>query len=276
MVGRFLGPRRRVRVSSVADSVLRALFDPTCASCRGPVGPDRVGVVCGACWHSTRLVRPPWCDLCGEPQRSWRHGSVGSHCPRCVERPPHFDTARAFGLYEGSLREMVHAMKYRGHRSLGAALGTLMRSADRSLLATADVVVPVPLHPWRKLRRGFNQAEELARELGRPLWQPLRRRTLGVPQASLNEEERRTNVLTAYGWSWLDGCARTRRPRYVVLVDDVMTTGATMDACSRVLREGGVEWIAALTLARASTSDAAAAIPPLQRPRAPDPSALRR
>lgn len=266
-----------VGLLSLADSALRTLFDPSCASCRGPVGADRIGVVCGECWQAVRVVTPPWCDRCGEPYRSWRHASEGSRCPRCVAQSPHFDVARAFGLYEGSLRGMVHALKYSGHRSLGPPLGALIRSADRHLLAAADVVVPVPLHPWRHLRRGFNQAEELARALGRPVWRPLRRRSLGVPQAKLSGDERRSNVQTAYGLSLIRSAVQRSRPKFVVLVDDVMTTGATIDACSRALRESGVEWIGALTLARASTSDASGgAVPPLQQPREPHPWEVRR
>lgn len=199
------------------------------------------------------MVRPPWCDRCGEPFRSWRRTDCGSSCTRCVAHPPQFDFARAFGLYEGALREIVHALKYRGHRSLAVPLSALMEKADMELLAGADAVVPVPLHPWRQLRRGFNQAEELAQGLGRPVWRPLRRRTLGVPQAKLSGDQRRTNVHGAYGVSRLRVRARSRRPKHVVLVDDVMTTGATLDACSRVLREAGVEWIGALTVARAAT-----------------------
>ena len=135
-------------------------------------------------------------------------------------------------------------------------MGALLEHAGAGLLAGADAVVPVPLHPWRHLRRGFNQADELAQALGRPVWRPLRRRTLGVPQATLSGDQRRDNVKSAYCMSRLRAGALTRRPKYVVLVDDVMTTGATLDACSRVLREAGVEWIGALTLARVATRGA--------------------
>jgi ComF family protein len=249
------------------DAALCALFDPACAACRGPVGPGRVGPVCSGCWSAIKLVSPPWCDRCGEPLQSWRHtpGSDGQ-CPRCVAHPPHFDLARAFGLYEGALREIVHALKYRGHRSLAAPLGALMEETGRGLLEGADAVVPVPLHPWRHLRRGFNQADELAQALGRRVWRPLRRRSLRVPQARLSGHQRWTNVRTAYGLFRLRAGAPARRPKYVVLIDDVMTTGATLDACSRMLREGGVEWIAALTLARAATTASdAATLQPLPR-----------
>lgn len=258
------------------DSTLRALFDPSCAACRGPVGAGRVGPVCRRCWTAVSVVSPPWCDRCGEPLRSWRHLHQGSWCPRCVADPPQFDLARAVGLYEGALREIVHALKYRGHRSLAAPLGALMEEADAGLLAGADAVVPVPLHPWRHLRRGFNQADELAQFLGRPVWRPLRRRTLGVSQAKLRGDQRRTNVQSAYGLSRLRAGALCRRPKYVVLIDDVMTTGATLDACSRVLRESGVEWIGALTLARAANPASGGATRRLLQPRALHPSGARR
>jgi ComF family protein len=259
------------------DGALRALFAPTCVACRCPIGGDRHGPVCAACWAAVRSVSAPWCDRCGEPLRTWR-SVAGAVCARCQAHPPHYDQARAYGLYEGSLRHIVHALKYRGHQSLGAPLGILMREAGRDLLDHADVVIPVPLHPWRRLRRGFNQADTLACALGRPVQRPLVRRRLGPPQMTLGSERRRTNVSDAYGlsmaWTW------TRRtcPHTVVLVDDVMTTGATLDACSRVLREAGVEWIAALTAARAVTTTAVSdeATRPPQPPRARRPSSLPR
>lgn len=201
----------------------------------------------------------------------------GGACQRCVSHPPAFDVARAVGLYEGALRQIIHALKYHRHQSLGPPLGAMMKATNHGLLACADAVVPVPLHPWRRMRRGFNQAEALARELGRPVWQPLRRRSLGVAQARLSGDERRANVLEAYRLSISARRLRRRRPKYVVLIDDVMTTGATLDGCSRALREAGVEWIGALTLARAtSNAESAGAGPPLPPQPAPRPSKPRR
>lgn len=260
------------------DWALRALFAPSCAACRGPMGPERVGPVCRGCWSTIKVVSPPWCDRCGEPLRSWRYASNADRtCARCQAHPPQFDLARAFGLYEGALREIVHALKYSGHQSLGPPLGALMRTAGGGALDSADAVVPVPLHPWRHVRRGFNQSDELARALGPPVWRPLQRRTLGRPQAGLSADHRLSNVQGAYRLSRRRAGAWSQRPRRVVLVDDVMTTGATLDACSRALREGGVEWIAALTLARAATTagrGAAGQRPP--QPRGPRSAVLHR
>lgn len=153
-----------------------------------------------------------------------------------------------------------------------------MREAGRDWLGHADVVVPVPLHPWRRVQRGFNQADILACALGRPVWRVLRRRRLGAPQATLSGDERLANVQGAYGVSRSARGTARARPRAVVLVDDVMTTGATLDACSQVLRDTGVEWIAALTVARAAHVSVASgeAAPRLRPPRERRPSTPRR
>jgi len=260
-----------------ANGVLDALFAPACIACRERLGPDRRGPACIHCWNAIRHVSPPWCDCCGEPLLSWRGPHTGTRCPRCGDAPPHFDRARAVGLYDGALRLIIRALKYQGHQSLGAPLGLLMRQAGHDLLAEAEAVVPVPLHPWRRLRRGFNQADELARRLGLPVWRPLRRRSPGVPQAGLPADQRRMNARDAYtlSWRWQ---TTWRVPRRVVLVDDVMTTGATLDACSAMLRQAGVQWIGALTAARAATTSgvpAVASLPP-QPPPGRHPPAPRR
>jgi ComF family protein len=199
-----------------ADSALIALFAPACAACHAPLDSRRIGPVCITCWSSIR------------------------HAPNAGD-------VRAAGIYEGSLRQIIHALKYRGHASLARPLGALMREAAGDWLDDA-VVVPVPLHPWRSLRRGFNQADLLACTLGRPVWRPLRRHRLGRPQAGLHAAQRRANVSNVYVMR------RFRRKAIrpdVVLVDDVLTTGATAEACARVLLEAGVQRVRVLTAARA-------------------------
>jgi ComF family protein len=150
----------------------------------------------------------------------------------------------------------VHVFKYRHRRLLAEPLGRMMRLAGAEVLDGADAVIPVPLHPFRSFKRGFNQADDLARQLGLPVWRALRRRRHGPPQASLPASARQANLTSAYGISvtWALH-ARLRGPslrdRVVVVVDDVMTTGATIEACSRVLLDAGVRSVRALTAARA-------------------------
>lgn len=199
-----------------ADRALIALFAPACAACHAPLDSRRTGPVCLACWSSIRSA-------------------------------PHTSDARAAGLYEGPLRHIIHALKYRGQASIARPLGALMRQAAGDWLDDATVV-PVPLHPWRSLRRGFNQADLLACTLERPVWRALRRHRLGRPQAGLHADERRANVADVYV---LRRLRRRLIPPTVVLVDDVMTTGATADACARVLKEAGVQRVLVLTAARA-------------------------
>ena len=134
-----------------------------------------------------------------------------------------------------------------------------MAAAGAEVLAGADAVIPVPLHPWRVLRRGFNQADDLAVHLGLPVWRVLRRTRHGPPQASLPAGDRGHNVRGAFGLGPMrrlvnPGRVRRLHDRTVVLIDDVMTTGATLDACSGVLLEAGVRSVRALTVARAVTT----------------------
>lgn len=179
--------------------------------------------------------------------------------------------ARSAGIYDGSLRRIIHAFKYERRRLLAEPLGRLMREAGRDVLAGADAVVPVPLHPIRVWQRGFNQADDLACQLGLPVWRALRRCRHGPPQAALPAAQRHGNVRTAYAPSrrFRHRSARAH-PSIVVLIDDVMTTGATVEACSRVLLEGGVRSVRVLTVARAVAGPRSPPPWPL------DPSTVRR
>jgi ComF family protein len=168
------------------------------------------------------------------------------------------DRGRAIGLYDGALREIIHAFKYQRRRSIGRALAARMRVAGADLLRDADIAVPVPLHAARRRQRGFNQAADLARGLGLPVVEALRRNRATRSQVELPAAQRHRNVRDAFE------VAAPRRRRWlgrrdtapaldglcVVLVDDVSTTGATLEACARVLKAAGVREVRALTAAR--------------------------
>lgn len=152
------------------------------------------------------------------------------------------------GPYEGRLREIIHLFKYDRRPTLAGPLARLMRRQGGDLLADADCVVPVPLHFRRRRSRGFNQATELARRLGPPVLDALRRTSATLPQMELPAARRHQNVRGAFAVA-----PRTRadlRGARVVLVDDVATTGATLEACGRVLRGCGVREVRALTLTK--------------------------
>jgi ComF family protein len=225
------------------------LLAPGCAACDAPLSHPSHGPVCSACWDSIGRFTPPLCDRCGDPLPSWRvlgAAADASVCPRCSRQPSALTGSRAIGAYDGSLRAIVHAFKYAGCRSLSRGLGARLRESAADLLARADIVVPVPLHRSRRRTRGFNQARELARRLGVPMVETLRRVRATPSQTDLPAAARHGNVRNAFALrrgKAVDGLR-------IVLVDDVSTTGATIEACARVLRAAGAAEVSAVTAAR--------------------------
>lgn len=251
---------------ATGNALVRVLLAPACAACHAALDRPLDSPVCPSCWSAVTRLQPPLCDWCGDALPA-AHGAY-EVCARCLASPPGFDVARSAGVYDGVLRALIHAFKYERRRMLAAPLADLLRACGRELLDTADAVVPVPLHPWRSLQRGFNQADDLAQHLRLPVWRVLRRVRHGPPQASLGAHARPANVDHAFSRTrafplvaaplWVDRL----RNKSVVLIDDVMTTGATMDACSRVLLESGARSVKALTVARAVAPRRAPQMPP--------------
>jgi len=183
----------------------------------------------------------------------------------------HFDASHAVSWaaavdeYDGRMKDIIHALKYDRRRSISPRLGALMRDCGAEVLRDAEGVVPVPLHPRREYGRGFNQAHDLAIHLGLPVLPILRRVVHTQSQIDLPKHERHRNVRDAFAFQpacpereWdrsFDRAHSSRRdPGVVVLIDDVATTGATLESCARVLRQNGVREIRALTAARVVTA----------------------
>jgi ComF family protein len=160
------------------------------------------------------------------------------------------DRARAAGLHDGALRAIVHALKYEGRRSLAAPLAALMRERADEMISSADAVVPVPLHATRRLERGFNQAADLANHLGLPLVAALRRSRRTADQIGLPAGRRHANVRGAFKAT---EAAAALANKTALLVDDVSTTGATLNACALALKSAGIAEVLALTAARVVT-----------------------
>ena len=276
-------------VRFLVDPVLSVLLAPSCTACGELLERPTSGPVCPSCWRSILPLTPPLCDRCGDPLPTWRAISVPlARCPRCRRGNRQVDRARAVGAYDGALRAIVHALKYEGRRSLAKPLAELMRFRGAGMLTGADWAVPVPLHPSRRRERGFNQAADLARHVGVPVRLALRRHRATASQTGLPAARRHGNVRGAFVLaSGQDGsacghaapmareaigdasasvragggapapvqkCGRHGlEGSIVVLIDDVSTTGATLDACARVLKEAGVREVRALTAARVVT-----------------------
>jgi ComF family protein len=218
---------------------LNVLFPSRCAGC-GVRGAE----LCGSCLAATVPLDPASCPRCGRPSR------LGAACPSCRRYAGPLAGIRAARVYEGALRKAVHGFKYRHRRSLAGPLARLMEGELRVRPLLLDLLVPVPLHSARERERGYNQSELLARELGGALGIPVaccleRTRETGV-QAELSAVERRSNVRGAFR------CADPAavEGRRVGVVDDVCTTGATLEDCARALRAAGSSSVWGIVVAR--------------------------
>lgn len=190
-----------------------------------------------------------FCVRCRTPFLSDKPLDHHGICRRCRSGLTGYDFAYSFGYYEGSLRKMIHHFKYAGVEVLARPLGELMVRA-LPLDLQVDMIVPVPLHWRRRMWRGYNQSELLARPLGSrlrvPVMQAIRKNRHTETQASSSAAERRSNLTGAFFLA-KKGIVEGRR---VLLVDDVLTTGATVTICSALLRRGGAKSVTVLTLAR--------------------------
>jgi len=228
------------------------LFPDQCRLCDRPLRELTAVPVCAACLDTLPPARSPHvCQVCGLPFENAAPLHQVETCGLCRRQAPAFHKARGYGSYDGKLRQLIHLLKYSRMRPLARPLARCMASRLGEL-GPLDLIIPVPLHGPRKWRRGFNQAEALAREVSRFAGVPwtagvLRRTRATPPQVGLSHRQRRLNLTGAFA---------VRRPesvrqRRVLLVDDVMTTGATLDTCARALTAAGARSVAGLTAARA-------------------------
>ncbi len=234
---------------------LTDFFFPTpCAYCRGPLDGHSIPLICSTCWSDFSLLSGAACPCCGksyESPASLSH-SPGHLCGACRREAPRFDQAISIGQFEGALREAIHQFKYRPCRSLGKPLSSWM--ADHlARIKPIDMIMPVPLHRQRLRQRGFNQALLLAHRIGLVHRVPLSYDNLvrirpTRPQVDLSGEERIRNVAGAFSLNR----PRDVEQRRILLVDDVFTTGATLNECAGVLKDAGAQEVTAVTLARAS------------------------
>lgn len=237
------------RARAASRALVDFLLPPQCAACGARI--DAHGALCGACWRSLRFIAPPYCQRLGIPF------AVDPGFPavsaRATSDPPDYDRARAAVLFDDVSRAMIHALKYRDRHDLARMMAGLMARAGGELLADATLIVPVPLHRGRLWSRRFNQAALLARivadEADRPFVPDALIRTRPTAhQVGLTADQRRRNVAGAFAVS--AGWAGRFKGQRICLVDDVLTTGATAEACARVARRAGAERVDALTFAR--------------------------
>jgi ComF family protein len=235
-----------------ARTLVDLVLPPRCPGCRVIVDGD--GRFCIDCWQALQFITAPVCAACGTP---FVHDmGADARCGGCLAAPPRFDTARAALAYGGPARAVVLALKHGDRQHLAAVMAPHMLRAAGPMPPGA-LLVPVPLHRWRLWRRGFNQAAALAQALGRLSGlavDPTVLVRIRATQSSqgLNRSARAANVRGAFR---VVDRARIKG-RDIVLVDDVLTTGATAEACAHRLRRAGARSVHVLTFARVVRDDA--------------------
>ena len=236
-----------------ALGLVHFFFPRLCNVCLERLDDADCGPVCGLCLKALSATPRPLCPWCGAGMA--RIDPKTERCPACP-RPRHFDAARGAVGYGDTAREMTRNLKFRGHRELAPVMARYCHGVLEREWAfeQPDAMVPVPLHPTRRRERGFNQSEDLAREIGRlsglPLAPELLERVRPTPaQSRLTQGERKRNVRGAF----LTDRRHDLAGRTILLVDDVMTSSATVNECARALKEAGARQVLILVFARAGT-----------------------
>jgi len=227
--------------------MLDIVLPPSCLACDAPVAGD--GQFCVGCFKRANFVSAPFCGSCGVPLPYLEVAGAGGICTVCEAMPPAFAQARAALRYDAMAKQLILPFKYADRTDVARGLARLMARAGARLLARADVLAPVPLHKTRLRQRRYNQAALLAAELGRIAPKPvlqdaLERLRPTAPLGKLGVAERRAALMGTIG------VRRDVAGKRVLLVDDVMTSGATADACARALRDAGATYVDVLVAAR--------------------------
>lgn len=231
------------RHHALISGLINSIYPSACPICENPPDDLSHAPICSSCWSQIKRYDGPSCSICALPFAS----EYSRICGSCLKKSPPFSLTIHYGLYEGVLAEAISIFKFQGIRRLAQPLGRLLLSLDIPL---TDAIVPVPLTIKGLRRRGFNQSLLIARLIAQKMRVPLFMNTLfkireTPPQIGLSARERKSNLKNAFT---VAGDIKDKR---ILLIDDVMTTGATITECSRVLLKAGAKEILVITLARA-------------------------
>lgn len=234
-------------VRSLGKMAVDALLPPRCLACGTAV--ESSGALCATCFGGFTFIAAPMCRVCGIPLEA-AHGDE-LICGGCLRERPDFNRARAVFIYDATSRGLLLAFKHGDRTDAGVHLARWMRRAGEPLIESCDVIVPVPLHRWRLLWRAYNQAALLANALGKlsgksTVPDALIRTRATPSQGHMDRGARRRNVKDAFRVNR----ARAILGKKVLLIDDVLTTGATVEACTRALLAAGAQAVDVLVLGR--------------------------
>lgn len=236
---------------SVFKNIADVIYPPACLGCSDILQPEKEKYFCGACQEKIKYLNESICPVCGI---AFLDSPAGNHlCGHCLEQRPYFSIARAVAAYEKVILEAIHRFKYGRDLSTGSILASFM--ADFQFpdfdYRNYSLIVPVPLHIKKLRQRGFNQSVILAQALKKKWQIPLnyfllKRSKSTLTQTGLHKKEREKNIKGAFAVT----DTKAAEEKNIILIDDVYTTGATVNECAKTLRKAGAKDIAVLTLAR--------------------------
>jgi ComF family protein len=227
----------------VINRFLRILFPEVCPLCKKPSTDHKTAPICPLCWQTIQPYRGNICQRCGRPLVS----QVPSTCGECLKYEPAFKFVRSFGLYEGILKKAINLLKYHGIKRLSRPLSEILLEIK---MPQVEIVIPVPLHERRLRQREFNQSALLAKYVAKSLGTTLILDCLikirdTMPQVGLSAKDRKKNIKKAFEVK----DEEIIKGKDIMLIDDVFTTGATVQECSKVLKKAGAGDIYVITLA---------------------------
>lgn len=219
------------------DFILDLIYPPRCIFCTSIIPIEKEKGICEECRKNLSFIKGKVCKKCGKPLEESLSKEV---CSDCKENPPGYEKGQAVFIYEGLVKDMIYRFKYGGHREYAKYLGKLMaiQIKEEGIRGDIDLIIPVPIHSGRKKKRGYNQCEELAKVISKELNIPMETSILirakeTRPQSGLSTIQRKNNMKNAFKLNDnLDICHKN-----ILLIDDIYTTGATINSCSKLLRK---------------------------------------
>lgn len=233
----------------LSSSALNFILPPVCLNCHEPlIQPNQL---CSKCWSDIDFLMPPLCQINGTPLPF----DIGDKTisAAAIAHPPEYDSARSVASYQGTMRELIHKLKYQDRHELTTLLATWLIQFGKTQLTNADLIIPIPLHRWRLWQRRFNQSTLLSKRISEitniPVdWESFQRSKKTSPQVGLSSKQRRLNVAGAFN------VPKHRlnhiENKTIILIDDVVTTGTTVNSAAKTLKKAGASEIYVLSLAR--------------------------
>lgn len=228
--------------------ILDYIYPPRCISCSELIQEN--GGFCGTCWSGLNFITKPYCKICCF-EFSFDPGEGNDICLKCSSNPPAFDLARSVLRFDEHSKKLIHALKYHDSTFVASNFAKIIVAMHKDIISKADFIIPVPMHKWKRLSRLYNQsqifASEIAHLAGKKMVPDILLKTKHTKsQTGLSKKHREENLKGS-----IEVVKRGEiKGKYIVLVDDVMTTGSTVDLCAKILKKAGAKSVVVICIAR--------------------------